>query len=146
MKIKFLRFHPEVKIPQRKHASDTGADIFMLEDGCIFNGETKVIPLGFGIEVPNGHSARLQVRTSIAKQGVMIQGCAIDAGYKGEIHMILHNINQALTISSHEYRSEFVWKKGDRLGYIEVYPCQYPSFVEDELTERGDGAFGSSGR
>lgn len=136
MTLKFIRFDERAKIPVRKHHSDTGADIFMMEEGLIFPHQTIVIPLGFGIEVPNGHSARLQVRTSIAQKGVMIQGCAIDAGYVGEIKMILHNVSNKV----------FQWDAGDRLGYIEVYPTQYPVFVEDFVEGRGDGAFGSTGR
>lgn len=136
MKIRFIRFHPNVKIPQRKYFSDTGADINMVESGLIKPGQTIVVPLGFGIEVPNGHSARLQVRTSIAKKGIMIQGCAIDAGYVGEINMILHNISDYI----------FNWEVDDRLGYIEVYPTQYPEFIEDLPEGRGTGAFGSTGK
>jgi dUTP pyrophosphatase len=136
MKIRFIRFNDNAVIPVRKHYSDTGADIPMMSAGSIQPHETIVIPLGFGIEVPNGHSARLQVRTSIAKQGVMIQGCAIDAGYTGEISMILHNISN----------KEFIWNKGERLGYIEVYPTQYPEFVENLEKGRGNGAFGSTGK
>ena len=136
MQIRFIRFNDKVKIPERKHPSDTGADIYMVDAGVILPGETMVIPLGFGIDVPNGHSARLQVRTSIAARGIFIQGCAIDAGYTGEISMILHNI------SDDTYR----WKAGDRLGYIEVYPTQYPTFVEEIKEGRGDGAFGSTGK
>ena len=135
MKIKFIRFSDEAKIPVRAHHCDTGADIEMPSSGVIFPYETIVIPLGFGIEIPNGHTARLQVRTSVAQKGVMMQSCAIDAGYTGQIHMILHNIS----------KKPFQWLKGDRLGYIEVYPVQYPEFVEDIGEERGDGAFGSTG-
>ena len=108
----------------------------MVEGGSIGPGETVVIPLGFGIDLPNGHTARMQVRTSVAKQGIMIQGCAIDAGYTGELSMIIHNIS----------RETFTWESGDRLGYIEVYPVQYPEFVEDLGKERGEGAFGSTGK
>ena len=136
MKIKFIKFKENVQIPVRKHYSDTGADIKMPEGGYIDAGDTVVIPLGFGIEIPNGHTARLQVRTSVARQGIMIQGCAIDAGYTGEISMILHNVS----------KNDFVWLKGDRLGYIEVYPVQYPEFVENIGEERGGNAFGSTGR
>lgn len=136
MKIKFIRFNEKAQLPVRKHHSDTGADVYMISGGTIKPHETVVIPLGFGIDVPNGHSARLQVRTSIAKKGLFIQGCAIDAGYVGEISMILHNI------SDHSY----TWFAGDRLGYIEVYPTQYPEFVEFLEEGRGDGAFGSTGR
>ena len=134
MKIKFIRFNENAKLPIRKHYSDTGADIYMLKRGSIVPGETQVIPLGFGIDVPNGYTARIQTRTSIAKQGIFIQQCAIDAGYKGEIHMIITNIGD----------TDFSWQWNDRLGYIEVYPCVYPEFVEDLGEERGQGAFGST--
>ena len=136
MKLKFIRFDQRAQIPARKHHSDTGADICMMSAGSIGPHKTIVVPLGFGIDVPNGHSARLQVRTSIAKKGLFIQGCAIDAGYTGEISMILHNISE----------NEITWNEGDRLGYIEVYPTQYPEFVEDLEKGRGNGAFGSTGK
>lgn len=136
MHIRFIRFNKDVEIPVRKYISDTGADIKMVYPGSVGPGKTVVVPLGFGIEVPNGHSARLQVRTSVAKKGLFIQGCAIDAGYVGEISMILHNISD----------NTYTWEKGDRLGYIEVYPCQYPIFVDDLGNARGDGAFGSTGK
>lgn len=136
MKVKFIRFNDAARPPVRKHHSDTGADIYMIEGGTIQPHETLTIPLGFGIEIPNGHSARLQVRTSIAKKGLFIQGCAIDAGYVGEISMILHNISN----------NEYSWEAGDRLGYIEVYPTQYPEFVENLGEGRGNGAFGSTGK
>lgn len=136
MTLRFIRFNEKARIPVRKHYSDTGADIYMISAGHVAPHQTIVIPLGFGIEVPNGHSARLQARTSVAKEGVFIQGCAIDAGYTGEISMILHNISD----------NDFSWNEGDRLGYIEVYPTQYPIFVEILWKGRGDGAFGSTGK
>ena len=136
MKMKFIRFNDNAIIPVRKHYNDTGADIFMLEDDYLAPNETKVIPLGFGIDVPNGYTARIQVRSSMAKQGLFIQQCAIDAGYKGEIHMIVTNIG----------KETIYWSKSDRLGYIEVYPCVYPELVEYLGDERGSGAFGSTGK
>lgn len=135
MKIRFIRYKNDAEIPVRKHYSDTGADIKMAIAGGIAPGQTMVIPLGFGVEIPNGHTARLQVRTSVAREGIMIQGCAIDAGYTGELSMILHNVSDKF----------FLWSRGDRLGYIEVYPVQYPEFVEDLGKERGNDAFGSTG-
>lgn len=134
MKLKFFKMHPEARLPERKHYSDTGADIYMISSGIIEPGETKVIPLGFGIEVPNGYNAHIQTRTSIAKHGIFIQQCAIDAGYTGELHMIVTNLS----------RNTFIWNSGDRLGYIEVFPCVYPEFVESLGEERGAGAFGST--
>lgn len=137
MKIRYITYDgkPVEERLYRAHYSDTGADIRMNTDGCMFPGETRVIKLGFGIEIPNGYTGRMQVRTSIARRGIMIQGCAIDAGYVGELSMILHNISSGV----------FRWKEGDRLGYIEIYPVVYPDFVESLGKERGDRAFGSTG-
>lgn len=136
MKLRFIRFNKNVKIPERAHYSDTGADIFMPVSGKIEPLCTTVIPLGFGIDVPNGYTANIQARTSIAKSGLMLARCAIDAGYTGEINMIIHNISH----------NTFCWSAGDRLGYIEVYPTQYPEFVEDLVNEREANAFGSTGK
>lgn len=134
MKIQFIRFRDDARIPERKHYSDTGADIYMLEGGTIPAGETRIIPLGFGIDVPNGYTARIQTRTSIASKGLFIQQCAIDAGYKGELHMIITNLS----------KDDYCYNAGDRLGYIEVYPCVYPDFVEYLGEERGEGWQGST--
>ena len=110
MKIRFIRFDPDVKIPERKHSSDTGADIYMLEGGTIHPHQTMVIKTGFGIEIPNGHTGRMQVRTSVAKQGIMIQGCAIDA------------TSELVLCRQHKLQ---IFMQKDM--FIERYPTQYPS-------------------
>lgn len=135
MKIRFIKFNDTAKTPVRAHSSDTGADIFMPVDGVIFPHQTVLIPLGFGVEIPNGYSARLQIRTSVALKGIIVQSCAIDAGYTGELHAILHNMSS----------KTFDWYKDERLCYIEVYPTVYPDFVENLGKERQSDRFGSTG-
>lgn len=135
MKIKLIDFGYS-KTPERKHYNDTGADVYVQSDYIISPGETYIIPCGFGIDLPDGYNAHFQTRTSIAKQGLFIQQCAIDAGYKGELHMIVTNISNK-TLKIHN---------GDRLAYIEVYPIVYADFVTELGDERGDGAFGSTGK
>ena len=136
MQIKFIKFHPDVKMPVRKHPSDTGADFFLLEEVRIEPYDTVVIPLGFGVEIPNGYTGKLQVRTSIAKYGVHIEQCAIDAGYVGELHAIVTNM----------HHKDIVLQKDERIGYLEVYPCVYPTLVESLGTPRGDGWCGSTNK
>lgn len=136
MQIKFIKFAPDVKMPVRKHPSDTGADFFLLEDVRIEANDTVVIPLGFGVEIPNGYTGKLQVRTSIAKYGIHIEQCAIDAGYVGELHAIVTNMHY----------KDIVLQKGERIGYLEVYPCVYPTLVESLGTPRGDGWCGSTNK
>ena len=135
MKIKLIDFGYK-KAPERKHYNDTGADVYVQGNYEIPSGQTVVIPCGFGIDLPNGYNAHFQTRTSIAKKGLFVQQCAIDAGYKGELHMIVTNL-------SNDYH---IVHDGDRLAYLEVYPIVYANFVTDLGDERGDGAFGSTGR
>lgn len=135
MKIKVIDFGYE-RLPERKHYNDTGADVYVNESYTIQPGETKVIPVGFGIELPDGYNAHFQTRTSVAKQGIFVQQCAIDAGYKGEINLIVTNISN----------NPYTVNKGDRLAYLEVYPIQYVDYVKDLGDERGIGAFGSTNK
>ena len=135
MKIKLIDFGYVLR-PERKHYNDTGADVYVKGDYRIRCGQTIVIPCGFGIDLPDGYNAHFQTRTSIAKRGLIVQQCAIDAGYKGELHMIVTNISDEAQ-NIHD---------GDRLAYLEVYPIVYADFVTDLGNERGDGAFGSTGR
>ena len=136
MKIKINKFNNKIKTPKRKHYNDTGADVYLPMDVTIKAHDTIVIPVGFGIELPDGYNAHFQTRTSVAKQGVFVQQCAIDAGYRGELHMIVTNLSN----------SDVTFKKNNRIGYIEVYPVVYADFVTSLGAERKDGAFGSTGR
>ena len=133
MKIKLIDFGYE-KAPERKHYNDTGADVYVKGDHRILCGQTKVIPCGFGIDLPDGYNAHFQTRTSIAKRGLFVQQCAIDAGYKGELHMIVTNLSD---------EAQNIWD-GDRIAYLEVYPIVYAEFVKELGEERGEGAFGST--
>lgn len=135
MTLKIDLKNKNIKIPTRAHASDTGLDIYMPHSGMISPDETVVLPLGFSLVIPNGYSARLQTRTSIASKGIICSACAIDAGYTGEWHLILHNISD----------SDFFWSIDDRIAYIEIFPVVYANLTT-EITERKDDNFGSTGR
>ena len=133
MKIKLIDFGYH-DLPERKHYNDSGADVYLMFDITIGPHQTAVIPCGFGIELPDGYNAHFQTRTSIAKNGVFVQQCAIDAGYRGELHMIVTNMSDNVV----------VFNKGSRLAYLEVYPIVYADFVKELGEERGQGAFGST--
>lgn len=136
MRVKIITFEDKINIPNRAHFDDAGADIYMLNDGTIEPNETLVIHTGFGLDLPNGTMAYMQVRTSMAKKGLMIAQCAIDAGYKGQIHLIIHNLSKDI----------ISWKAGDRLANLIVLNVLLPEFVQDLGQTREDGAFGSTGR
>ena len=67
MKIKLIDFGvPEDQRPYRPHGNDAGADVYMPYDCTLQPGEITKIPLGFGIEVPDGFAGYVFPRSSMA--------------------------------------------------------------------------------
>lgn len=128
-------------LPERKHPGDAGADVYALKDARLWPHETKCLGLGIGTEIPEGYVGFILPRSSMAKKGLVTQAVPIDSNYRGEIHAIITN-----------YTNEYAEiKAGDRIAQLVVIPCQAWSFNMIELseateTDRGDGAFGSTGR
>ena len=56
MKIKLIDFGvPEHQRPYRPHGNDAGADVYLPYDCTLQPGEIAKIPLGFGLEIPDGY-------------------------------------------------------------------------------------------
>ena len=100
MKIKIIDFGlPENHRPLRSHANDAGADVYMPFDCTLEPGGIAKIPLGFGLEVPDGYAAYVFPRSSLAAKGVVCELPPVDSGYRGEIHAIVSNVgNEARTL------------------------------------------------
>lgn len=136
MKIKLIDFGvPAEQRPYRPHGNDAGADVYMPYDCTLLPGEIAKIPLGFGIEVPDGYAGYVFPRSSMAVKGLVCELPPVDSGYRGEIHAILSNVsNQTQQIS-----------KGARIGQLVITPVVIADFVTELGTKRGTGAFGSTG-
>lgn len=101
-----------------------------------------MVPTGIAVAVPDGYAGLVVPRSGIAARhgiGVVNGPGLLDAGYRGEINVILVN-----------HGSEpFTINRGDRIAQLVVLPVVVQEFVEvDELppSPRGDGGFGSTGR
>ena len=139
MKVKFKKLRDGVKLPERKKQGDAGYDIYLPKMSFIANQETKVIPLGFAMEIDNGHYAQLEDRSSMAANGFFVVGGVIDSGYRGEVSVCIHNSNN--------YGRTF--NVNDRVAQIIFHDCHYPEIEEvDDLSEsdRGICGFGSTGK
>lgn len=67
MKIKLIDFGvPEHQRPYRPHGNDAGADVYLPYDCTLQPGEIAKIPLGFGLEIPDGYAGYIFPRTSMA--------------------------------------------------------------------------------
>ena len=121
--------------PYRPHGNDAGADVYLPYDCTLQPGEIAKIPLGFGLEIPDGYAGYIFPRTSMAVKGLVCELPPVDSGYRGEIHAIISNV-------SNQAQSLF---KGARIGQLVITPIVIADFVTDLGTERGTGSFGSTG-
>jgi dUTP pyrophosphatase len=137
--IKVMRLTPEALLPEYKHAGDAGADLFAVAAEGLNPFERKAISLGISIELPLGFEAQIRPRSGLAlHHGVTVLNTpgTIDAGYRGELKVILINL------SSEPYQIT----KGQRVAQLVVAPVTRSSFqVVTQLldSDRGSGGFGS---
>ncbi|MEA2001714.1 MAG: dUTP diphosphatase [Actinomycetota bacterium] len=141
MKIPFSRLDPELPVPARAHHDDAGIDLHARFDANLAPGEWAMIPTGIAVAIPDGHAGLVAPRSGLAaRHGISVVNGpgVVDAGYRGEINVILINHGtEPLKLS-----------RGDRIAQLVVVPVVLPELVEvDELPEstRGAGGFGSSG-
>ncbi len=137
MKIKIIKFSDHVNLPDRAHYNDSGADIFASKTVTIPPHQIVPVATGIGLELPNGYDVVIHCKSGLSSKGILCANAPIDAGYRGEIFAILYNTtNDPVTFFA-----------GDKIGQFVVRPVIYADFVlVIEGEERGDGAFGSTGR
>lgn len=133
------RLDPAAVVPTRAHADDAGLDLYGLEDVTLQPGQGQIVRTGVAVAVPEGHVGLVCDRSSLAKRGLKTAGGVIDAGYRGELGVVLWNISpEAQPL-----------KRGERLAQLLIVPVATPAPVETEdlgVTTRGAGGFGSTGR
>lgn len=128
------------KAPQRAHANDAGADVFTRIDNehkaiMILPGETKKVPLGIGVYLPNGFAGFVMPRSGLSSEGLTTEIVPIDSGYTGEIHAIVHN-------KSKEARQI---PNNMKIAQLVIVPVVIANFTYEEADTRGDNGFGSTG-
>lgn len=138
MKIKLIKFEHdgvEFKAPYRAHENDAGADVYTAEKVLIPPHSTVKIPLGFGLEIPDGYQGNIYPRSGFAAKGITTELPPVDSGYRGEIHAITTNHTDT-------YQSIAA---GTRIGQLVIVPIIIAEFIDYDIKRRGDGAFGSTG-
>ena len=127
MKIRLIDFGVSKEhCPFRPHENDAGADVYVPFDCTLNPGDIIKIPLGFGLEIPDGYAGYVFPRSSLAVKGLVCELPPIDSGYRGEIHAIVSNVsNVRQTI-----------KKNTRIGQLVITPVIIADFVLDLGTER----------
>lgn len=137
-----LAIDPRGFLPTYAHKHDSGADLRAAIDEkvVIYPGERKKIPTGVRAAVPAGYEMQIRSRSGLALSGVVVANSpgTVDAGYRGEIGVILANISDV----------PIAINRGDKIAQAVICPVVRARFeVVDALDEtaRGENGFGSSG-
>lgn len=133
------KMHPDATLPTRAHPDDAGLDLYALEDGVLPSGGGLVARTGIAIALPEQTVGLVADRSSMAKRGVKTSGGVIDAGYRGEIHIVLRNITPEV----------IRFTRGERIAQLLILPCLTPAVYESQdlgETHRGAKGFGSTGK
>ncbi|MBT8200203.1 MAG: dUTP diphosphatase [Acidimicrobiia bacterium] len=142
MQISFLKLDPDLPTPSRAHRTDGGVDLYSRVDTTLPPGEWFPVPTGISLAIPAGYAALVIPRSGLAANHGIGLGNGpglVDAGYRGEIKVIL--INHGST--------EFKVLRGDRIGQLMITRLPDYELVEVdslESSDRAEGGFGSTGR
>ncbi|MGN0852912.1 MAG: dUTP diphosphatase [Kiritimatiellia bacterium] len=141
MKVRFSRSDPAAQLPAYAHPGDAGMDVRSIEDLTLPPGGRALVRTGLKMQLPDGAEAQVRPRSGLAlKHGVTVLNSpgTIDAGYRGEIGVILANFGQ----------EPFVVEKGMRIAQLVISPVVRAEIEESDALDgsvRAAGGFGSSG-
>jgi dUTP pyrophosphatase len=140
--IAVVRLDRDLPLPSYAHPGDAGADLMTTLDVVLEPGERALVPTGISIALPEGYVALVHPRSGLAaRHGLSIVNTpgTIDAGYRGEIKVMLIN---------HDPADAVRLRRGDRIAQLVVQRFERAEFTEvDALPEsvRGIGGYGSTG-
>ena len=137
MTVKFKRTdtrEPKLPAPQYQTPQAAGLDICSREDVTLRPGESRTVPTGWAMELPQGYVAQVCPRSGLAaKHGVTVLNSPgiIDADYRGEIVVILVNHGGLI----------YGVMRGDRIAQLVILrACNHRVKIVDELTETSVGS------
>ena len=138
-----MRLDADLPIPGYARSGDAGLDLLTAEDVEIAPGERNAVPTGIAVAIPEGYAGFVHARSGRAlREGLALVNAPglIDAGYRGEIRVLVVNLDPSEPI---------VVRRKDKIAQLVVQRVESAELVEvDELpaSQRGEGGFGSTGR
>lgn len=141
MNLQLLRMRESAVMPTYGHDGDACFDVYAAVEVIIAPGETRIVPLGYAMGIPDGWEVNLRPRSGMSlKTGLRVANspATIDSGFTGEVSVILHNTSE----------EERVIHIGDRIAQgspRRVEKTQFTFVSQLSPTSRDGGAFGSTG-
>jgi dUTP pyrophosphatase len=142
MKIKLT--HEDAVLPKFAYDTDSGVDLYSVDEHVIQPMGRQLIPTGIVIDVPENHEIQIRSKSGLAlNQGLFVLNSpgTVDQGYTGEIKVILFNTN----------KEEFIITKGMKIAQAVLCPVVCGKWIdivkvsEVENKNRSNNGFGSTG-
>ena len=144
MEIRVKKLTETASLPTRGSRFAAGYDLKadLPEAVSVAPHETKMIPTGLSMEIPEGYFGGIFARSGLAsKEGLRPANCVgvVDSDYRGPVMVALHNDGETPRVVEH----------GERIAQLVIIPFLSADFIKAETLEetvRGEGGFGSTGR
>jgi dUTP pyrophosphatase len=141
--VRFRRLSETARPPARAHDGDAGYDLHAAEPAKLGPGERSSVGTGIAVAIPDGYAGLVLPRSGLAaRHGISVVNAPglIDAGYRGEVRVLLLNTDRD---------EPFSVEPGDRIAQLVLVDVETPELeevAELDSTARGAGGFGSTGR
>lgn len=139
MKLLIKKLRDDAVLPTRAHSDDVGIDMYAYGTQSIPPGELKKIATGVCIALPEGYAGLIWDKSSVGSKGIKVFCGVFDPGYRGEYFLVMKNTTS----------EEYIFNHGDKVAQMLIQKVEFPEIIEvDEIgvSERGEGAFGSTGK
>ena len=167
-----IELEDDIELPKYVHVGDAGIDIRASKDYDILPGKTELIKTGIKMAIPQGYEIQVRPRSGLSLKTRMRVANApgtIDSNYRGEIGIIIDNIEppikdityehilnedgtiKELKITSILHGAPCHIQKGDRIAQLVLSEVPLAHFYKVGNigifdSERGEDGFGSSGK
>jgi dUTP pyrophosphatase len=136
--LKIKRLSPDAVLPTVAHpGEDIGYDLYSAEDITLPPRGATGVHTGIAIEFVPAAGGIVKTRSGMAKKRLMCNAGVIDAGYRGEVIVLMENLGD----------EPYAIRKGDRIAQLLEHPFLAGEVVEDKLSDaaRGVKGLGSTG-
>ena len=143
LEVLLQRLDPDVPLPTYAREGDAGCDLVTTVAVDLAPGERAVLPTGVAIALPPGYAGFVHPRSGLAAScglGIVNAPGTVDAGYRGEIRVVLVN---------HDPRETVRLQRLDRVAQLVVQRVEQVVWRETDAlppSQRGAGGYGSTGR
>jgi dUTP pyrophosphatase len=139
--VAIARLDAGLPLPRYARPDDAGLDLHTARDVALDAGERGLVDTGIAVAIPPGWAGFVLPRSGLALgQGVTVLNAPglIDAGYRGEIKVLLINHGAGRA----------VLRRGERIAQLVIQPVGRVELIEVAAlppSDRGAGGFGSTG-